>query len=164
MDLLEELLKMLKEEPEKEKISKPETEESRWNPCRETTTPLGQDLLREQTEAQEESQVTRQKDSELHLADSAVLDWEKRKAESEIRSDKATAYRTADESIAAGQTSGVFHVQTEETGEAAETEGNAWKGTDKSAAGLTEEQVLALLDRYLTEEFLATGGDLIGYD
>jgi hypothetical protein len=32
------------------------------------------------------------------------------------------------------------------------------------SGGLTEKQVLALLDRYLTEEFLGTGGELLGND
>lgn len=60
------------------------------------------------------------------------------------------------------------HLQTERTTAEPKTMAIHNLGKKESPAqvsgGLTEEQVLALLDRYLTEEFLGTGGELLGND
>lgn len=60
------------------------------------------------------------------------------------------------------------HLQMEQTTMEPETMEIHSLGKKESPAqvsgGLTEKQVLALLDRYLTEEFLGTGGELLGND
>ena len=181
MDPWEEMLRLLAEEPEMEKRRFPKGEESeaekgqspKTEPAqspksREQTVAVPNRLQGQQDGAEENRILSRQEDSQMDQA--ATLKRQENGPGQTGTLFREQASRTSDGKKKEDQPAALIsHLRPEVTGESGqlpETVHSLGKtaAESKRETGLTEEQVLALLDRYLTEEFLAMGGELLGND
>ncbi len=189
MDPWEEMLRLLAEEPEMkkrwlskeeepekpkgeefevEKSQSPKAEPAQSPKSREQSVTVPDRLQGQQDGARENSILFRQEDSQLDQAATP-------KKQENGPGRTGTLFREQTSRTSGGKEKEdqpealISHLRPEITGESGqppETIHSLGKtaAESKKEAGLTEEQVLALLDRYLTEEFLAMGGELLGND